>query len=151
MLAHLVSPHSSPLPNAIYAMNIRGRKDRKTLFGFTLSYRDSSVFERLNLASLGSLSNVFHQDELDHRNLLWRVERGNLPLTRGPTFSFAVYTAPRPQFKLPWLSAVATTAARPRNPPRITARRPFASNRNNPRRNTTTDTDHSRLYCCLEK
>lgn len=57
-------------------MNIRGRKDRKTLFGFTLSYRDSSVFERLNLASLGSLSNVFHQDELDHRNLLWRVESG---------------------------------------------------------------------------
>lgn len=52
-------------------MNIRGRKDQKTLFGFTLSYRDSSVFERLNLASLGSLSNVFHQDELDHRNLLW--------------------------------------------------------------------------------
>lgn len=83
MLARLirVSRLCSPLSQAIYTMDIRGRKDRKTLFGFTSSHRDSLVFEPERL-SLGLLSNVFHQDELDHRNLFCRVERENLALTR---------------------------------------------------------------------
>lgn len=91
-------------------MNIRRRIEKLSLvlplwprfFGFNLS---------LNLANLGSLSNVFHRDELDRGNLRGELnEPWNLALARGPTFSFAVYTAPRPQFKLPWLSAAAVAA-----------------------------------------
>lgn len=93
-------------------MNIRRRIEKLSLvlpfwprfFGFNLS---------LNLANLGSLSNVFHRDELDRGNLRGELnEPWNLALARGPTFSFAVYTAPRPQFKLLDNSS---TAARPRN------------------------------------